>query len=144
MKKALAIALMAALAMSATGASAQIGRLLAKPLGLPESGVAGGAYRSNNEVRTYITSGPYDGIDLYGKAITKAAEMTQAKGFGRFGVTKYNCYTTLMNNNPVASSCTVIAVMLNEGEEAKPRGKRTVLYYDVGEVLAGTIRRPQQ
>jgi hypothetical protein len=76
--------------------------------------------------------------------IIKAAEMTNAKAFPQFGVTKVNCSTMLMNGSPVAKSCYVIAVMLKEGEQAKPRGKRQVQYYNVSDVQAGRITLPSE
>jgi len=124
-------------------ADAQLGLLFGKSLGMPAMGEAGGAYRSNNELRTYVTDRPYgDPAELYRKVVLKAAEMTRDKGFPAFGVTKYSCTTSLRNNRPIADSCVVIATMLQEGEQAKPRGKRPVLNYAVGEVLAGTIALP--
>jgi hypothetical protein len=142
MKNKAVIALAALASILSTSANAQLASLLPGPLGLPKSGEAGGVYQSNNQIRTYVTSGPHDGIDLYGKAILKAAEMTGAKGYPTFAVTKHNCSTLLVNNTPSASTCYVIAIMLNDGEKAEPRGKLPVQYYSVGDVMAGTIARP--
>ena len=128
-------------ASTITEARAQFGGLLGKSLGFRE-GEASGTYQSNNQIRTFISAKPYAPINLYEKVITKAAEMTEAKNFARFGVTKVNCSKMLMNGSPVAESCYVIAVMVNEGEHVKPRGKRQVQYYDVSEVQAGRIAPP--
>lgn len=70
--------------------------------------------------------------------------MTRDRGYPTFGVTKYNCSTMLINGMPAAKSCYVIAIMLGDGEEAKPRGKRKVQYYKVSDVLAGAIARPEE
>ena len=124
---------------TATEANAQFGALLGKSLGMPKEGEAGGSYQANNQIRTYISSRPYAQIDLYAKVIAKASEMTAAKGFPRFGVTKVNCSTMLMNGSPVADSCYVIAVMAMPDDVVEPRGKRPVQYYEVSEVRSGRI-----
>lgn len=141
MSRRLQLAAAIAVGLVATSADAQLGALVGKSLGMPADGEAGGAYQSNNQIRTYITARPYAGIDLFGKAITQAATMTRDKGFSRFGVTKYSCSGYAMGGRPVADSCYVIAIMLNDGEQAKPRGDREVHYYAVAEVLAGNIAR---
>lgn len=138
-----ALVLAAVMAVTSAKSSAQFGGLLAKSLGMPAMGQAGGAYQANNQIRTYITTGPFDDVDVYGKAIVKAAEMTKDKGFATFGVTKYSCTTTLMGGTPRAKGCYVIAIMLSDGQEAKPRGDRKVQYYKVADVLAGVIARPE-
>ncbi len=134
---------MSTLSLSATAAEAQLGGLLfGNTLDKTPLGVAGGTYEKNNQIRSFIRARPYDTTDLYGKAITKTAEMTRDKGFTTFGVTKYKCTTTLMNNRPIGQDCSITAVMLQDGEETKPRGKQKVHYYIVSEVLAGKIARP--
>lgn len=144
MRSVIGIAAAAMLAITATSAHAQFGGLLGKIAGLPPEGEAGGAYQPNNQIRTYISTKPFTNIDLYGAVIVKAAEMTGAKSFTRFGVTKINCSTMLMNGSPVSKSCYIIAIMLNDGEQAKPRGKHQVHYYSVSDVQAGRIVRPVQ
>lgn len=143
MKAVFAAIIAASFAVTATAASAQLGGLLGKSFGFQE-GEASGTYQSDNQIRTFISAKPYDPINLYEKVIIKAAEMASEKEFSRFGVTKVNCSTTLMNGSPVAKSCYVIAVMVNDGEQVKPRGKRQVQYYDVSEVQAGRIAPPSQ
>jgi hypothetical protein len=56
-----------------TSANAQFAGLLGKRFGLPPEGEVGGSYQSNNQIRTYITSEPYDNSLLYEKLITKAS-----------------------------------------------------------------------
>jgi hypothetical protein len=143
MQKRIFAAIAVAACLVSTNANAQLlGGLVGKALGMPALGEAAGAYQSNNQIRTYITTRPYSGIDLYAAVIVKAAELTKAKGFPIFGVTKSSCTTLLVNGARSADSCYVIAIMLNEGEKAKPRGKRTVRYYRVEDVQAGRIERP--
>lgn len=143
MRTIFALFIAALVASTATKANAQFGGLLGKSFGFRE-GEASGTYQSNNQIRTFISAKPYAPIDLYEKVIIKAAEMTDAKDFPRFGVTKVNCSTMLMNGSPVAKSCYVIAVMVKDGDQVKPRGKRQVQYYDVSEVQAGKIAPPSE
>jgi hypothetical protein len=143
MKKQIAAMIAAGACVVSANAHAQLlGGLVGKAMGMPTLGEAGGACQKNNQIRTFITTRPYSGIDLYAKAVTKTAEMTRDKGLPMFGVTKVNCTTTYMRNTPLASNCYVIAIMLKEGEQAKPRGKREVRYHRVEDVLAGVIARP--
>jgi hypothetical protein len=143
MRKQIAAAIVAAACTISADAHAQLlGSVVGKAMGMPEMGEAGGAYQKNNQIRTFITARPYSGIDLYAEVVIKAAEMTRAKGFPLFGVTKSKCTTALMGSTQIASSCYLIAIMLNEGEQAKPRGKIKVTYYKVDDVEAGTIARP--
>lgn len=142
MRKSIAAIVAGLIAITPTQAHAQLGGLFGKALGLPREGEAGGSYQSNNQIRTFITAKPYDDINLYEKIIVKAAEMARAKNFARFGVTKVKCTMLSMYGSPRAKSCYVIAVMLNEGGEAKARGKRRVQYYDESEVEAGRVSPP--
>jgi hypothetical protein len=122
-----------------TSANAQFAGLLGKGFGLPSKGEVGGSYQSNNQIRTYITSEPYDSSFLYEKLITKASEMAADRGFSRIGVTKNSCTTAIIAGTPRSTSCYVIAVMLNEQETAKSRGSREVQYYSVKTVSSGVI-----
>jgi hypothetical protein len=65
---------------------------------MPKKSGYSGMYQSKNQIITYITSGSYDRIDLYSKAIVKDEEITKTKGFTDFSVAKYNCGTMLVNN----------------------------------------------
>lgn len=133
-------ALLASLATAR--ADAQFAGLLRKPLGMPAIGEAGGAYQSNNQIRTFIFADPYDRINLYKKIIIKAGEMAKDKGYPAFGVTKYNCSTLLVNGMPRSNSCYAIAIMTDNGIEVKQRGQRKVQYYNVSDVLSGIITPP--
>ena len=137
---AMAVAIIAIITSSES--NAQLGSLLGKSLNLPANGQAGGTYQSNSQVRTFVTSGPYEQTNLYAQAITKAGEMTNSKGYSFFAVRKYQCSTVLMDGVPRAKSCYVIAVMLAEAEGAKARGSHKVQYYRVEDVLAGRIAAP--
>lgn len=122
-----------------TSANAQFAGLLGKRFGLPPEGEVGGSYESNNQIRTYITSEPYDNSLLYEQLITKASEMAADRGFSHIGVTKNSCTTAIIGGTPRSTSCYLIAVMLNEQETAKSRGGREVRYYSVKTVSSGVI-----
>ena len=123
----------------ATTADAQFAGLLAKRFGLPSKGEVGGSYQSNNQIRTYITTDPFDDAQPYEKLISKASDMASERGFTRIGVTKNSCTTAVIGGSPRSTSCYIIAVMLNGQETAKSRGSREVRYYDVKDVDNGVI-----
>lgn len=141
------------LALSFSPANAQLGGLLFGNRITSKDGEADGEYKKNNEIRTSITIAVDQGVDVppfddstavaYEKVITKAAQMAAGKDFAHFGVTKYTCSVWLLKEQSLAKSCKVIAVMLNEGEVAKQRGKQEVIYYVVDDVLNGVIKYPE-
>jgi hypothetical protein len=135
-----ALAGLAAMAVfSGANAEAQFAGLFGKSLGLPAKGDVGGAYQSGNQIRTFMTSGPYQNAALYAKLVEKASAMAEAKGYAQIGVTKSNCTTVIVGGSPRSTSCYVIAVMLHAGETAKPRGDRQVQYYRGEDVRSGVI-----
>lgn len=117
----------------ACSAQAQVGSLL----GLQFNGEAYGKYRSKNVIRATALARPDLHVDLLGNALRKLAEMSKDKGFPRFGVTKSQCSTTLVNHSPTLSQCRIVAQMVAADEEARPNRKEPVTYYLVDQVLAG-------
>ena len=100
-------------------------------------------YRKGNVIRAHASFGrDRSPAEAYRAALMKIAEMAEAKGYGRIGVTKVSdCGTLMMNGTiAVAVSCRILAQMVRPGEAAKPEGDRKVVYFAVGELRAGIIR----
>lgn len=100
------------------------------------------AYRKGNEVRVYAMGSAHEfPPDLMRAAVIRIAELTKARGLPRFAVTKVSdCGTLMMNGSiRISTSCRLLGRMLNEGEAAKPEGKREITYFRTDDVLAGNL-----
>jgi hypothetical protein len=126
-----------AVAPAAAGA-VQLGSLL-----VGKRGSVDAKYRDGNIIRAHANMSR-DGSpqEAYRLAMVKIAEMANAKGYLRVGVTKVSdCGTLVMNGTiTVAHSCRILAQMVRADEEAKPEGKTPVVYFSVPDIMMGAIR----
>lgn len=133
------VGLALSLSLPATSAQAlQLGSLLIGKMGPVDA-----KYRKGNLIRAHASLGrDRSPSEAYRLAMAKIAELAQAKGYVRVGVTKVSdCGTLMMNGTiAVAHSCRILAQMVGPDEAAKPEGNNKVIYFSVPELLAGTIR----
>jgi len=98
---------------------------------------ASGTYKKNNVIKVKTTSSRNESPSVAAnRALWELAEMTKAKGFPQFAVTKQVCGTQLMSNIPVYHSCNITAQMLAEGAQVIQLGKTKPTYLSVEAVLA--------
>ncbi|MEO0439644.1 MAG: hypothetical protein AAF067_02090 [Pseudomonadota bacterium] len=99
-----------------------------------------GKYRKNNVIRVNSIADRSESVsDAFRRAMVKAAKMADAKGFPRIGMTKQTCGTQTLNGARLSHTCRILFQMVEDGEEAKPEGKRSVIYYSVASILRGQI-----
>jgi len=136
------IVLLALSAALMAGAAAPAGAFQLAGLLMPKLDPVQGKYRKGNVIRVYASlRRDHSPAEAYRAALTKVAELADAKGYGRVGITKISdCGTLMMNGSiPVAVSCRILAQMVGPGEAAKPEGRGKIVYYSVKDLLAGII-----
>ena len=95
-----------------------------------------GSYKKNNIIRVKTTSSRNESVGVAAnRAVTELAEMTKAKGFPRFAITKQVCGTHTMSNIPLYHTCNVTAQMLGADEQVAKVGKTVPTYLSVDAVL---------
>lgn len=124
--------------IAAPAGAMQLGSLL-----IGKRGPVDAKYRDGNVIRAHASiSRNGSPQEAYRLAMTKVAEMANAKGYSRIGLTKVSdCGTLKMNGTiTVAHSCRILAQMVRHDEDAKPEGKTPVVYFSVPDIMMGTIR----